>query len=257
MKLSRIKHKLHRLRQKSRQDVFDFAAQTPYHLTNILMRPFRKSSKHDQLTVVQNQSIEKLRELKNPKVLEIGSRVVSRINRRDMFPNAATYVGFDVLEGENVDVVGDTHQLSDYFPENEFDIIYSISVFEHLMFPWKAALEINKVLKVGGYVLTSTHPAWPEHEMPWDFWRFPQNSFTSLFNNKTGFEIEQVIEGRAMRAFPLFTDKPMRRIYRNKLNGSVFCLARKVADYDREKFKWDMKVEDVVDTMYPALKDAP
>lgn len=99
--------------------------------------------------------------------------------------------------------------------------------------------------------MTATHPAWPEHEMPWDFWRFPKNSFLSMFNQTTGFEVKHTTEGRAMRAFPLYSDKPMRRMYRYKLNGSVFCLAQKTHDYDRDKLRWDMKIEEVVDTMYP------
>ncbi len=92
-------------------------------------------------------------------MLEIGSRNVSGPVRRDMFPNAVEYVGIDVREGENVDVVGDVHELSKLVPNNHFDIVYSISVFEHLLFPWKAALEINKALKPGGHVMTATHPA--------------------------------------------------------------------------------------------------
>ena len=224
---------------------------TPYRLFNLLTRPLRKDPQKDELTRIHNETVDMLRELKGPKVLEIGSRNVSNVTRKHMFPNASQYVGFDVLDGENVDIVGDAHQLSEYIAENSVDIVYSVSVFEHLVFPWKAALEINKVLKTGGHVMVSTHPAWPEHEMPWDFWRFPQNSFLAMFNQTTGFKVKHVVEGRAMRAFPLFSDKPMRRMYRHKLNGSVFCLAQKICDYDKDKLKWDMKIENVVDTMYP------
>jgi SAM-dependent methyltransferase len=227
----------------------------PFRIFDLLMRSFRPDSQSDQLSITHNTAVEKLTQISNAKVLEIGSRDVSNVVRRNMFPNAAEYVGFDVLAGNNVDIVGDAHQLSEYVSGKYFDIVYSYSVFEHLMFPWKAALEINRVLKTGGYVMTMTHPAWPEHEMPWDFWRFPRNSFHSIFNATTGFEIEEVIEGRAMRAFPLFEDVPMRAMYKYKLNGAVFCLARKISDYDNEKLRWDMKIEDVMDTMYPPRRD--
>lgn len=116
---------------------------TPYRIFNMLTRPLRKDPKKDDLTQIHNESVDMLRKLKGPKVLEIGSRNVSNVTRKDLFPNASKYVGFDVLDGENVDVVGDAHQLSEYVAENSFDIVYSVSVFEHLMFPWKAALEIN------------------------------------------------------------------------------------------------------------------
>jgi SAM-dependent methyltransferase len=56
------------------------------------------------------------------------------------------------LDGEGVDPVGDVHKLSQSFPLGHFDFVFSVSVFEHLLFPWKAVLEINKVLKTGGYI---------------------------------------------------------------------------------------------------------
>lgn len=126
-------------------------------------------------------------QVSSPSILEIGSRNVSGVTRRDLFPHCGDYVGFDVLAGEGVDVVGDAHQLAKFFPMEHFDFIYSISVFEHLLCPWKVVLEMNTVMKLGGYVFVSTHPVWPEHEVPWDFWRFPGNGFHSLFNQYTGF----------------------------------------------------------------------
>ena len=125
---------------------------------------------------------------KDKKVLEIGSRNVTGIMRNEHFKNAE-YVGFDVLGGENVDVVGDAHQLSKYFSSENFDAVFSISVFEHLLMPWKVILEINRVMKMGGFLFISTHPTWSSHELPWDFWRFQKNSFHALLNKYTGFDI--------------------------------------------------------------------
>jgi len=75
-----------------------------------------------------------------------------------MFSHCADYVGFDIIAGNGVDIVGDAHRLSESFPPDHFDFVFSISVFEHLLFTWKAILEINKVMKSGGYVYLSTHP---------------------------------------------------------------------------------------------------
>ena len=71
-----------------------------------------------------------------------------------------------------MDVMGDAHKLSDYFDKDSFDVIFSMSVFEHLAMPWKVALELNKVLKPGGMMLHTTHQTWPLHEEPWDYWRY-------------------------------------------------------------------------------------
>ncbi len=131
----------------------------PYRIFSLLNRLLRKKEENDPSVQFWEHHTGQLRSIQDAKVLEIGSRNVSGPVRRDMFPNAVEYVGIDVREGENVDVVGDVHELSKLVPNNHFDIVYSISVFEHLLFPWKAALEINKALKPGGHVMTATHPA--------------------------------------------------------------------------------------------------
>ena len=90
-----------------------------------------------------------------PSVLEIGSREVTGAStaRRDYAD--ADYVGFDYYPGRNVDVTGDVHRLSSYFePEKKFDLVFSFASFEHFAMPWIVALEVAKMMKVGG-ILTS------------------------------------------------------------------------------------------------------
>ena len=85
-------------------------------------------------------------------MLELGSRNVTGSNLRTRFLNA-DYVGFDFYAGENVDVISDAHKLSTYFTgQDKFDVIFSSAVFEHLHMPWVVALEIQTLLKIGGYV---------------------------------------------------------------------------------------------------------
>lgn len=187
-----------------------------------------------------------------PAVLEIGSRNVSAsTSGRTRFPGVEDYVGVDIHAGEFVDVVADAHQLSLVFPENRFDFVYSISVFEHLMFPWKAVMEINAIMKTGGHVFVATHPAWPPHELPWDFWRFQHHSAHSLFNEKTGFEIIQVSEGLPARMFSLARDPAGRTLHQFQIHQGIAIIARKIADYDRTMLRWDLVPADVTKTMYP------
>ncbi|MDO8597350.1 MAG: methyltransferase domain-containing protein [Sulfuricaulis sp.] len=105
-------------------------------------------------------------------VLEVGSRAVSDVTVQHKFSAQVRHTGLDVHPGPNVDVVGDAHELGRLFPAEQFDGIFSLSVFEHLLMPWVVVMEMNKVLKPGGVVMLATHPAWPPHELPWDFWRF-------------------------------------------------------------------------------------
>jgi hypothetical protein len=125
----------------------------------------------------------------NANVLEIGSRARSGITRRNLFPATCNYTGFDIVAGENVNCVGDAHKLSQLLPSNHFDIVFSVSVWEHISMPWLVSLELNKVMKTGGLAMICTHPAWPSHEEPWDFFRFSNYCWDALFNSETGFEI--------------------------------------------------------------------
>lgn len=215
-------------------------------------RPLVRSAEDDRAHAVWPKFQALVRELEQPHVLEIGSRNVTGVTRKQLFPAPARYVGFDYHAGEGVDVVGDCHQLSSYFPSRSFDAVFSISVFEHLTYPWKAVLEINSILKTGGYVYVATHPCWPAHELPWDFWRFPVAGLSSLFVPQLGFEVVEAAEGLPCRPFTMVSEAPMLPFYKHTINCSVAVIARKVGDYDRSRFKWDLDVADVLRTHYPA-----
>jgi Methyltransferase domain len=110
--------------------------------------------------------LEELRQRSVGHILEVGARARSGITRREAIPVGWRYTGLDVVNGPNVDVVGDAHQLSRLFPEQHFDAIMTFSTLEHLMMPWKFAIELNKVLTHGAIGLFFTHHTWPLHEVP-------------------------------------------------------------------------------------------
>jgi hypothetical protein len=116
------------------------------------------------------------------KILEIGSREVTRTSMARIIISNADYVGFDFYPGPNVDVVGDAHRLSKYFDTEQFDINYSSAVLEHLAMPRVAATEIAKVLKVGGLVFIETHFSWASYERPWRFFQFSDMAPRVLFS---------------------------------------------------------------------------
>jgi Methyltransferase domain len=181
-------------------------------------------------------------------VLEVGSRNRSGVVRRGLIPEHLQYVGMDILRGDNVDVVGDAHELSDYFPESTFDAIFALSVFEHLLMPWKVALQMNRVLKPGGTVMITTHQAWPLHERPWDFWRFSDTCWSALFNESTGFEILQTALGEPASIVPHLLHPVTQG-----LCGQPACLAsavlcRKTGD---SSLTWPVKLDRILTTMYP------
>jgi SAM-dependent methyltransferase len=153
------------------------------------------------------------------KVLEIGSRAVSsNALWRKVIP-LVDYIGFDIQPGINVDVVGDVHFLSDYFEKEEFDLIISFAVFEHVALPWVAAEEITKVLKTGGVTAMETHFSFSEHELPWHFFQYNSRGLENLFCKEMGYEtidlgMSTPIVGRfSQQAAPYLKGKLVRDLY--------------------------------------------
>jgi SAM-dependent methyltransferase len=183
-------------------------------------------------------------------VLEIGSRARSALTNRQHIPPHLDYVGLDILAGPNVDVVGDAHRLAEIFGSRRFVAAFSFSVFEHLAMPWKVALELNRVLEPGGLVYTATHQTWPVHEEPWDFWRFSQYSWQTLFNAATGFEIIEAVSGEPARVHACRTNPVTRDIpgSRAAYLGSASTV-RKTAD---TTLTWPVPVETAARDSYPA-----
>lgn len=193
--------------------------------------------------------IELVANMAAPAVLELGARNVTGASYRHHFPDAGRYIGCDIHPGQGVDLVGDVHSLSTLIASGSIDAIFSVSVFEHLVYPWKAVLEINRVLKIGGYVFISTHPTWPAHELPWDFWRFPVAGLAHLFVAGTGFEVVRAAEGLPARIYSLVSDKPTRGL--GEVNLSVALIARKIGDYDADKLRWDLNIGATLQSEYP------
>jgi hypothetical protein len=131
----------------------------------------------------------------SPTVVEIGSRARSGNVHNEWLPEAATYTGFDIVEGPNVDVVGDAHELSKHFEHSSIDAVFSVSTFEHLAMPWKVVAQLNRVLRTGGLTYIGSHQTWPLHDSPWDFWRFSSSAWRALLNEETGFQIVGVAMG--------------------------------------------------------------
>jgi hypothetical protein len=184
------------------------------------------------------------------RVLELGARAVSGVSVRERFAANVEYVGMDIHPGPNVDVVGDAHVLSGLFPNESFDGVFSLSVFEHLLMPWVVALEMNKVLKVGGLAMVATHPTWPPHELPWDFWRFQENAFWALFNRSTGFEIVTTISSTPARIFPMKREGHLLGTTKTIAPMGVAVLARKIGSFDA-RLSWPLSAVDVTNSAYP------
>ena len=132
------------------------------------------------------------RELESPAVLELGtlqSRPGRSTMHRDWVPHASEFLGTDLEQGPDVDIVADVHKLSEVTGEERFDVVLSASTFEHLKYPTLAAHELMKVLRVGGLLYIQTHQSFPLHGYPFDYFRFSQDALASLFGTQMGMEV--------------------------------------------------------------------
>lgn len=96
----------------------------------------------------------------NKKVLDIGSLDINGSNK-SYFSNC-DYLGIDVGEGRNVDLVCRGHELE--VPDETYDVIISTECFEHDMYYIKTIRNAGRMLKSGGlFVFTCATTGRPEH----------------------------------------------------------------------------------------------
>jgi hypothetical protein len=141
---------------------------------------------------LEQRFIARCAELTAPSVLELGTlqSVPGRSTmHRDWVPHAAEFLGTDIQDGPDVDIVADLHELTEVTGSERFDVILSASTFEHLKYPTLAAHELMKALKVGGQLYVQTHQSFPLHGYPNDYFRFSQDALASLFGTSMGFEV--------------------------------------------------------------------
>jgi len=162
---------------------------------------------------------------KSTNFVEIGSRSRSgNVYTQQFKESKLKYIGFDIEEGPNVDVVGDAHKLSQYFEKESVDFIFSISTYEHLLCPWIAAIEMNKVLKTNGIAYIQSHQTWPLHEEPADYFRFSKYAWEGLFNKLSGFKIIDVANENPCYIVPSRYDLHGRREqFDNEIGYMMSC----------------------------------
>jgi SAM-dependent methyltransferase len=197
---------------------------------------------------MERQFYAKLAEQPGGRILEIGSRNVTGALNRNKIPPSWKFVGLDILPDDYTDVVGDAHDLRKHFRRNSFDAVISTAVFEHLIMPWKAVLEINRVLRRGGLVFVMSHQTFPMHGEPWDYFRFSARAWRALFNRGTGFEILDT--GQGMQASIVAHQLMEHTTYLPELPSYILTavLARKISG---TSLRWDVPLQEIEDKPAP------
>jgi len=118
-------------------------------------------------------------DLEKGTVLEVGSKTRKPGYRTLFERHGWTYVGCDLVEGANVDIV-----LEDPFrfpmADDSYDAVISGQMMEHNTMFWLTFLEMSRVLKMGGMMAHIAPSRGHEHRAPQDCWRFYRDGMTAL-----------------------------------------------------------------------------
>lgn len=150
-----------------------------------------------------------LDKFENPKILDLGGaklgNQVSGLNIIKKFNRKFQYVTCDIDPYKSVDIVLKNPYSFDEIKENSFDIVLSVSTFEHIEFFWLTYLQILKVLKNDGIFYLNTPSNGVFHRWSKDCWRFYPDSGLALvewgkynsFNNSLleSFTTKKYLEG--------------------------------------------------------------
>lgn len=121
-----------------------------------------------------------LRRGRRYRVADLGSRTdPGSSTQRDVFAEySSSFIGLDVVDGPNVDVVmRKPYRIP--LKSNSIDVLVTSQAFEHIPFFWATFLEICRVVRPGGLVfLCAPSRGHPHASM--DSWRYYPDSMRSL-----------------------------------------------------------------------------
>ena len=115
-------------------------------------------------------------------VLDIGSQKVNKnmqTYRKVFSGRGCGYIGADIEDGDNVDIVIDNSYLVGIGNET-FDIVVSGQTFEHCPDFWILFKNMVRVTVKDGYICVIAPSAGKVHRYPVDCWRFLEDSMQAL-----------------------------------------------------------------------------
>ena len=119
-------------------------------------------------------------------------------------PYDSFFAGIKKVNCDVVQTRGDVDVLCAAYPlpfgNNTFSSVLCTEVLEHVSNPSRAFQEIARVLSSRGRALISAPCWWPPHELPHDYFRFPEHGLRHLAESN-GFVVLQLIPRGGLYAF--------------------------------------------------------
>lgn len=116
-------------------------------------------------------------------VVEVGSQNINGSLRSVVEAlNPGSYLGFDQVTGDGVDLLIEPGREASVLPAAAFDLVICTEVLEHAR-EWRDVVRLLKHLaKPEGYLLVTTRsPGFPYHPFPEDHWRFTRTDLQFAF----------------------------------------------------------------------------
>lgn len=119
-------------------------------------------------------------------ILDVGSRDINGSIRSILEENKllgdSTLTGIDMIEGKNVDMVLNAHDLLKQFRPESFDLVTCCETLEHDNMFWITVKNMRRLVKPGGYLLITTPGIYFfRHDFPSDYYRFTDSVFQEIF----------------------------------------------------------------------------
>ena len=146
--------------------------------------------------VVNLDYIEKFFPKLDPKprsTLEIGSYNVNGNCKSFIKSSGLSYLGCDIKEGADVDVICDITKESDVktsFGKDLFDLVICMNVLEHVYRPINALENMSSLISPTGYLLVVVPVVWDLHDFPADFYRLNPDFFKMFASHNALYILE-------------------------------------------------------------------
>jgi SAM-dependent methyltransferase len=104
----------------------------------------------------------------------------------------AKIVTLDIDPTSGCDLTLDICETNKIIPANIFDMIVCTEVLEHVVNPFRAVDEMERILSTGGLIFVSTPFNFRIHKPLPDCWRFTEHGLKQLFRNWEIIELKEL-----------------------------------------------------------------